>query len=147
MGNRCQQREVSLLIAEDDGGEEKEVAATEEEAAPAEIEVNIIEISLNSVVGLCNPKTMKMVGRIGDFEVIVMIDPGANHNFISGDTVAKLVLGIEKGAEFGVTLGNGTAVQGSGKCTGVHLETQGVTVVEEFLILSLGNSDLILEVS
>lgn len=32
-------------------------------------------ISLNSVVGITNPKTMKMLGSVEKEELIVMIDP------------------------------------------------------------------------
>ena len=44
-------------------------------------------ISLNSVVGITNPKTMKMLGRIGTEDLIVIIDSGATNNFISNEAV------------------------------------------------------------
>lgn len=34
------------------------------------------EVSLNSVVGLSNPKTLKLMGLIGKEAVVVMVDPG-----------------------------------------------------------------------
>lgn len=45
---------------------------------------------------------MKMAGKIGDQEVIVMIDPGATHNFISLATVQKTGLPVIESKEFGV---------------------------------------------
>ena len=50
-------------------------------------EVGPIGISLNSIVGITNPKTMKLLGKIGLNELIVMIDPGATNNFISNQAV------------------------------------------------------------
>lgn len=44
-------------------------------------------ISLNSVVGITSPKTMKLVGEILGQKVVVMIDPGATHNFVSVEVV------------------------------------------------------------
>lgn len=44
---------------------------------------------------------MKMVGKIGDCEVIVMVDPDATHNFISVATVEKLGLTVEKERNLG----------------------------------------------
>lgn len=64
--------------------------------------MKVAEVSLNSVVGLTSPKTMKMAGKIGDQEVIVMIDPGATHNFISLATVQKTGLPVIESKEFGV---------------------------------------------
>lgn len=42
----------------------------------------VVELSINSLVGLSSPKTMKVTGRIAQQEVVVMIDYGASHNFI-----------------------------------------------------------------
>ena len=43
-----------------------------------------------------------------------------------------------------MTLGTGDTVQGEGVCKGVVLDLQGVTIVEDFLILPLGSSNVIL---
>lgn len=40
------------------------------------------EVSLNSMIEFSNPKTMKLKGVVKGHEVVVMIDPGATHNFI-----------------------------------------------------------------
>lgn len=48
------------------------------------------EVSLNSVLGLTSPKTFKMKGSVLGHDVVVMVDPGATHNFISLSTVEKI---------------------------------------------------------
>lgn len=101
-------------------------------------------VSLSSVMGLTNPKTMRMVGTINGGKVIVMVDPGATHNFISAAAARQLQVPITNSKSFGVTLGTGEAVQGEGVSKGVRLDLQGVTIIEDFLILPLGNSDVIL---
>lgn len=40
-------------------------------------------------MGISDPKTIKMVGIINGQEVVVMVDPGATHNFISLEAVKK----------------------------------------------------------
>ena len=52
------------------------------------------KFSICSVVGLTNPKTMKMKGEIGEQEVIVMIESRAMNNFISLTTVDRLNIPI-----------------------------------------------------
>ncbi|XP_048496700.1 transposon Tf2-1 polyprotein [Beta vulgaris subsp. vulgaris] len=89
---------------------------------------------------------MKMRGIIKGEEIVVMIDPGATHNFVSLDTIARLELPVEQTKGFGVSLGNGKAVQGAGECKGLRVEIQGLQVCDDFLPLKLGNSDLILGV-
>lgn len=78
--------------------------------------------------------------------MIVMLDPGATHNFISLTTVQKLGIPVSNTKGFGVSLGNGVAIQGTWECKGLLLQLEGVDVVEDFLPFELGNSDMILGV-
>lgn len=102
-----------------------------------------LEVYLSSVMGLISPKTMRMEGEINGSSVVVMINAGATHNFISTTAAQNFNIQVIESKNFGVTLGTGETVQG-GVCRGVLLELQGVSIVEDFLILPLGNSDIIL---
>ncbi|KAL5573444.1 hypothetical protein UlMin_023041 [Ulmus minor] len=93
----------------------------------------VVEVSLNSVVGLTTPKTIKLKGMIG-----------ATHNFISLDLVNRIQIPVVKTEVYEVTMGTVTAVCGEGLCRGVILHLQGIDIVEEFLPLGLGCYDLIL---
>lgn len=93
-----------LVIAE-----EKDVEAESAEGPEVVEETNLIptvDISLSSVMGISNQKTMKLKGLIEGVEVILMIDPGAINNFISLTAVQKLNLPYSTSVKFGVTLGN-----------------------------------------
>ena len=103
-----------------------------------------LEVSLSSVMELTSPKTMRLAGIMNENSVVVMIDLGATHNFVSKVAAQKLGLNPTESKSFGVTLGTGETVQGEGVCKGVVLDLQGVTIVEDFLILPLGSSDVIL---
>lgn len=46
-----------------------------------------MELSMASVVGLLDNDTMKVAGRLREREVIILIDNGATHNFISAEIV------------------------------------------------------------
>lgn len=142
VGHRCKKKELSVMLsAEEDGETEGEVSDVP--ASPTE-EV-ITEVSLNSVVGISNPKTMKLRALIGSKEVIAMVDPGATHNFISLDMAG---MKMEKSASFGVSLGNGDAIRGEGVCKGITLYLNGgLEIVEDFLPLKLGSSDVILGIA
>lgn len=71
VGHRCKKKELSvMLIAEEDG----EIEGEDSEVPESPTDEVITEVSLNSVVGISNPKTMKLKGIIGDKEVIVMVD-------------------------------------------------------------------------
>lgn len=103
-----------------------------------------VSISLNSLMGLDTPRTMKFRGRVGSHEVLVMIDSGATHNFVSHSLVAQLDLMVDRSTLFSVTLGHGKTVQGKGLCSVVTLELGGVQFVEDFFVFDLGCADIIL---
>lgn len=104
----------------------------------------MVELSINSVVGLTLSKTMKVKGTIAQQEVVVMIDCGATHNFISTELVRRLGIPLVSTRSYGVLMGTGLTVQGSSICKGVVLTLQNIEVVEDFLPLELGSADVIL---
>lgn len=105
-GHACKRKELGVLVTHD-VEENERCKAEETEVLEAELETaelnQVVEVSLNSVVGLTTPKTMKLKGLIGEQEVVVLIDPGATHNFISLDLVRKLQLPVSKTEIYGVT--------------------------------------------
>lgn len=152
-GHRCRRRELSVLLLDEDEEDGSEEAGGEPPQSPAEDQTgekqNEVrmhpEVSLNSVVGLSNPKTMKLRGLLGNNKVVVLIDPGATHNFLSLEKVAELKIPITGSGGFGISLGNGETIKGSGVCKDVVIQLDGgIVVQEDFLPLSLGTTDVIL---
>ena len=138
-----------LISRDDEYGKETEsnIEGQTEEMAHAEMAEELQpEISFNSVMGFTSPRTLKLLGYILGKEVVVMIDPGATHNFISREAVETLGVPLTPTKSFGVSLGTGESVRGTGLCKGVNLQLPGMTVIEDFLPLPLGNSDIILGV-
>lgn len=88
---------------------------------------------------------MKVKEKILGEEVVELIDCGISHNFVSANLVQKLRLPRTKTLGYGVIMGISLAVQGAGMCKGVRLSFQNMEVVEDFLLLDIGSSDVILE--
>lgn len=82
VGHQCKNREMRVLLVQ-----EEEDSEVERGDLPVmeqvEAVVEKIKLSLNSVVGLVTPGTMKLKGRVGELTVTVLIDCGATHNFIA----------------------------------------------------------------
>lgn len=81
----------------------------------------LVELSLNSVVGLTAPRTMKLKELIKGVEVVILIDSGVSHNFSSMEFVKKLGLGLYAIGGCGVVMGTGLTVKGEGVCRRVAL--------------------------
>ncbi|KAL0540685.1 hypothetical protein IC582_020695 [Cucumis melo] len=144
-----EQRELRMFVVTE-GREEYEIVEEEkEEKELGRIEVNedittVVELSINSVVGLNDPGTMKVRGKLLGEEVIILIDCGATHNFVSEKLVKKLILPIKETSHYGVILGSGAAVQGKGICEKLEVQLNGWKIVEDFLPIELGGVDVIL---
>ncbi|KAL0533794.1 hypothetical protein IC582_028065 [Cucumis melo] len=144
-----EQRELRMFVVTE-GREEYEIV--EEEKVVKElgrIEVNedittVVELSINSMVGLNDPGTMKVRGKLFGEEVIILIDCGATHNFVSEKLAKKLTLPIKETSHYGVILGFGAAVQGKGICGKLEVQLKSWKIVEDFLPLELGGVDVIL---
>lgn len=76
--------------------------------------------------------------------MVTLIDPGATHNFISTTLVATLELPISDTEPYGIRMGTGDKEDGRGICQGVLLQLQEIDIIEEFVPMRLGSSDVIL---
>ena len=95
-------------------------------------------LSLNSYLGINSPKTTKMRGYIQDKEVIVMLDSGASHNFISPEVVDKLRLKVYADSSLDVLLGNGVTVNALGICQAVAFQINKTNFTSDFIFFGTG---------
>lgn len=102
-----------------------------------------VELSINSVVRLTTLGMMKLNGKLGQKE-LVLIDSGASHNFISTKIVQQLDLPPPGTPGYGVIIGSGLTVKGKDVCKQIPLKLQSMLEVEDFLPLELGSSNVIL---
>lgn len=78
----------------------------EEELGELDTErMNGVELSLNSVVRLTEPRTLKLKGEVHGLDVVALIDCGATHNFISTSLVEAIQLPIQETSHYGVMIG------------------------------------------
>ncbi|XP_050942550.1 uncharacterized protein LOC127149991 [Cucumis melo] len=141
-GHRCKNKELHLCVVADDL-EDVEMVDSAYEGEMVEVSP-VVELSLNSVVGLTAPGTFKLKGTVENQEIVIMVDCGATHNFISLKLVENLKLPMAETTNYGVIMGSGKAVQGRGMCKGITVGLPVISIVEDFLPLELGNIDMVL---
>ena len=155
--HRCKQRELRVLMMLDE--EEFEEQSVLEESDAIEVfegncleiqkvkveanQIKGIELSLNSVVGLASPRTMKLQGKFGSQNVVVLINNEATRNFISSNLVRRLTIQVEETRTYGVLMGT-RSVQGTRICKGVLIHLQEMEIVEDYLPFDLTGSNVIL---
>lgn len=125
---------------ERDGDSEDSV----EEQIQEIFEMAELSLKFYLLVGISTPRTMKLKGTIRIEELVVMIDSGGTHNFISEKVVRRLGLNAVKTNRYGVLTGTGITVQGMGVGRNIELVLQGFPTVLSFIPLELGSTDVIL---
>ncbi|GAU42021.1 hypothetical protein TSUD_90550 [Trifolium subterraneum] len=92
-------------------------------------------------------QTMKVEGKIGNVGVLVLIDSGASHNFISPKVMTALGLEVTTGPVMSVRLGDGHKVESQGWCAGIMMKLDSVDIIVDAVVLDLGGLDMVLGVA
>lgn len=106
----------------------------------------LMTLSLNAFLGKDSPTTTKMLACFGKEQVVVMLDSGSTHNFVSPYIVNKTHMKLMEMSGLQIILGTGVSVDGLGVCSGVEFSIQGLSFVNDFIALELGGADIILGV-
>lgn len=140
-GHRCS-TSFSLLEIDEDGHPTQNPLEPVEEA---ELEPpEDAEISFNAILGRPIATTMKLCGSLAEKEVLLLVDSGSTHNFISDSLVHDLKLAASSISNFGVQIGDGSVVRCNRVCKEVQVHLPGLTITQDFYPFSLVGSDLVL---
>ncbi|KAA8529633.1 hypothetical protein F0562_034267 [Nyssa sinensis] len=115
----------------------------DEEAAMENID-EAPAISLHAISGTHTPQTMKVRGTLGKYRVIVLLDSSSTHNFLKEDVASKLALLPDKNGQLDVKVASGERLSNQGKCKGVELYLQGVTITVDCYLLPLDGYEVVL---
>ncbi|XP_050915219.1 uncharacterized protein LOC127130207 [Lathyrus oleraceus] len=149
--HQCATKQLRLIILGDDEivNDEGEIvvleAESEEDLTQEELEcktMGLFGVSTN----LNQVRTMKLEGCLHGASILVLIDSGATHNFISPKVVETLGLPMVPSNPLGVKLGDGHRVLPRGRCNGIQLNMGAVQICFDAYVLELGGVDLILGV-
>ena len=86
---------------------------------------------------------MKLEGLIQGKRVLILIDSGASHNFISQELVQQLGLKVTPTQTYGVRLGDGNKKNAQGCCEQMEVQLGQMTITEKFFLFDLGGIDII----
>lgn len=124
--------------------EEEEIGRLEDGEPNYGEEEDVPEISLHAIAGIPKPQTMRIKGVIQKNRIIMLVDSGSTHNFLSVDVASQLGLHPDKNTSFEVLVANGEKLISQGKCSNVQVWLNGTLFLLEFYLLSLGGYDSVL---
>jgi hypothetical protein len=104
------------------------------------------EITLRALTGWSAPKTMRVDAKVGLFEVVVLIDSGSTHNFMSTHMADLLRLPVIPTEAFTIWVANGARLQCQGKFKKEQVLLQGIPFSLTLYSLPLASLDVVLGV-
>ena len=119
----------------------------EEELQELEVQhTQMMELSFYLFLGIGSPTRHKLRGIIWKASMVVLIDSGATHNFITHELLRKAHLSTTKRLDIKVMFGSGITVNGLSVCEGVKINIQRLDSIINCIALELQKVDLVLGV-
>ncbi|XP_017413041.2 uncharacterized protein LOC108324610 [Vigna angularis] len=147
-GHRCAERSMRVMILAEEGEEE----GVEEKIEMVEMEEPVMEHTVMELSGLSaggqtQSNTMKMQGWMKGRRILVLVNSGASHSFISTRLVKELGLESIDTYPYKVCLGDGQKKITSGYCTGVTVKLDELEVRDKLYLFELSGVDVILGIT
>ncbi|KAL5734003.1 hypothetical protein ACOSP7_031864 [Xanthoceras sorbifolium] len=96
--------------------------------------------------GTTHPQTIRVMSKLRNKEIIMLIDGGSTHNFIDQTVAEKFSLLIIRDKKFQVMVGNKERIECTDHCLALTLMIQGHPVQVDFYILPVAACQAILSV-
>ena len=87
---------------------------------------------------------MKVEGILEGLPILLLVDSGASHNYITKELVTSLGLSMIDTREFAITLGDGSKKVSHGKCEGLLITIGQNQLQINAFVLEIGGIDIIL---
>jgi hypothetical protein len=103
-------------------------------------------ISLNALTGFSAPQTLKLIGYIKNWKVIILIDSGNTHNFIHRHISQETNFYICVINNFQIMISNGGSMKCGGHCENVCLQIGQYNLKSHMFSIDMGGCDIVLGV-
>lgn len=112
-------------------------------------EVDDGELSVMSLMGLVatrgqETKPMKLKGTLQGVPILLLVDSGATHNFISQKLVRAMGWQVEETTPLHIKLGDGYKAKTQGECKGVVIELEQIQIEIDACLFDLDGIDIVL---
>ncbi|XP_057429344.1 uncharacterized protein LOC130722592 [Lotus japonicus] len=145
--HQCPDKQIRIMLLEegDDVGEAGELSAETEDEDDAAVDgaCSIMRLSSEPIQG----QTMKLQGSILGVPILILVDSGATHNFISKRVVETMGWATQATPTMRILLGDGSKTTASGKCEQVSLEIANYKTTVEAILFDLDGIDLVLGIA
>ena len=141
-GHRCKWPQLFMIT--DTPPEEEEALGDNQQGTKG---INTLpEISFHAITGGEHPQTLRVLGRLKNKDLTVLIDGGNTHNFIDQTVVSRFGLPVVREKKLQVIVANQERIECMGQCPGLMLTIQGIPVTIDYYILPVAACQVVLGV-
>ncbi|XP_043807599.1 uncharacterized protein LOC110608432 isoform X2 [Manihot esculenta] len=133
-GRQC--KHLFLIDLDDDS---KSDAESDSDSPP--------EISLHAITGTRNSQSMQLLGCWHGRQVLILVDSGSTHSFVSNSVVADLQVTVDAKDGLRVKVANGEQLHSPGLCKGAPIELGNSVFTVDLFVLQLTGFDLVFGVN
>lgn len=91
------------------------------------------KISLNATTRTPSVKTMRLVGRIGNDELVILVDFESTHNFLDPIITRMAKLKVNYTSKVVVKIINENLINSEGNCSSIITRIQGIPFIASFI--------------
>jgi hypothetical protein len=135
LGHRCQCPHL-FMIKDNPTGDKLQVDDTVEELPDTE---SILKISFHAISRTNHHQTIRVIGKLKNQNITVLIDGGNTHNFLDQSVASRLGLLVTCDKKFRVIVANHEKIECSGQCLGLTIIIQGCTIQTVFYVLPVAD--------
>lgn len=141
-GHRCERPQLFMIEDSTTATPETEAEAQDTLEDPLEIP----EISFHAISGAQHPQTLRVMGKLNNKNIPVLIDGGSTHNFIDQALVKRFGLPSVRANRLQVMVANGENIECCGQCPALTIQIQDYSVTTDYYILPVAACQLVLGV-
>lgn len=136
---------VFLFITEEENPSLPNIEAFDQPPDPPDpVDSYPTQINFNSLAGNVAPETLRFLGLVGDYTVVLLVDGGSTHNFIQHQLVTQLGLLPCSTTPLRVMVGNRQQLECTCVCEAITVEIQATQFIVDLHVLSISGANVIL---
>jgi hypothetical protein len=150
LGHKCKEQNIFMAISEEISEKDEETPSMSESPESTDItppsdppEVDPV-ISLNALTSFSTPQTLKLIGYIKHWKVIILFDSGNTHNFIHRRIAQETHCYIHAVNNFQIMIANGGSMKCGGCCENVHLQIGDYHLKSHMFAIDMGDCDIVM---
>jgi hypothetical protein len=117
-----------------------------EESLEEEEVGELLGITLYALAGTPTPRTMRVIGKVGSLEVVILINTGSTHSCVDPKVAKRAKLAVDQKGQLTVMVADGATLSCHAHCSTVSIFLQRSTFTATLHLLPLGGCDVVLGV-